>query len=73
MLLNLYQEKKNGEVYYKGEETDFSHKMWGLKAILIRLNGYKGKKLIVKIVEILTREVPLKEHPNFDFLFIKSN
>lgn len=71
--IEIIPKKKNGDVYYKGDEKDFSHKMWGLKAILIRLNGYKGKNLIVKMVEILTREVPLKEHPNFDFLFIQSN
>ena len=70
--LKIIPRKKNGELYYKGDEIEPFYKPWILKVILIRLNGYKGKKLITKAVDILTREVPLSQHPNMDFLFIKS-
>ncbi|MFX0037499.1 MAG: hypothetical protein ACFE9I_17890 [Candidatus Hermodarchaeota archaeon] len=40
--------------------------------IKIRLNGFKGKKLINKAVDILTKEGPLRQHPNMDFLYINS-
>ena len=70
--IQIIPRKSNGEVYYKGDEIEPFHKPWILKVIVIRLNGYKGKKLITKAVEILTKEVPLTQHPNMDFLFIKS-
>ena len=70
--IEIIPKKSNGEVYYKGDEIDFSHKMWGLKAIVIRLNGYKGEKLITKAVDILTKDGPLRQHPNMDFLYINS-
>ncbi len=70
--IEIIPKKSNGDVYNKGDETDFSHKIRGLKVIVIRLNGYKGKKLIMKAVDILTKEVPLREHPNLGFLYIKS-
>lgn len=70
--IEIIPKKSNREVYYKGDETHFFHKMWGLKAIIIRLNGYKGKKILTKAVEILTKEVPLRQHPNMDFLYITS-
>ena len=70
--IEIIPKKSNGEGYYRGDETDFSHKIWGLKAILIRLNRHKGKKLITKAIDILTKEGPLRQHPNMDFLYINS-
>ncbi|MFX0008914.1 MAG: hypothetical protein ACFE9R_01255 [Candidatus Hermodarchaeota archaeon] len=70
--IEIIPKKSNGEIYYKGVETDFSHKKGGMKTIVIRLNGSKGKKLITKATENLTKEGPLRQHPNMDFLYINS-
>ena len=70
--IQIIPKKSNGEAYYKGDEIEPFHKPWILKVILIRLNGYKGKKLITKAVDILTKDGPLRQHPNMDFLYINS-
>ncbi|MGB5913051.1 MAG: hypothetical protein WBH31_17810, partial [Promethearchaeia archaeon] len=69
--LEIVPKNKNGQLYYEGDETEFFHKFRGLKSLKILLHGSKGKKLNKEIINLLVQGIPLKKHPNLEFLYFK--
>jgi len=73
MAIEVVPKNKNGQLYYKGDETEFFHKFRGLKSIKILLHGSKGKKINMEIINTLVQGIPLKKHPNLEFLYFQES
>ena len=60
------------EHFYKGDEIEYKNIIKRkYKYLLLRLSGKEGEKIKEKIVEILSKTVPMVQHSNLEWVYLK--